>query len=136
MRTALFVFILAIISRVTFSQTQKTDLMLLKGIDTNIPEQQVKIQRKKLNLGFSLYQSSIGLYQKHISAQIGANCVFEVSCSRFSRQLVDEFGIVKGFFLSLDRVGRCNKLTLIETSPARLNTSGKVVEQIDDYCFH
>lgn len=95
-------------------------------------------EKRKLNLNplHLMYEASIGIYQKHISSQIGANCIYEVTCSRFSRQLVAEFGVTKGFFLSLDRVGRCNKLSFMETPPTRLNPLGKVVEHLQDYHLH
>ena len=135
MRSILIVMLLTFNSNAGHAQNWKTDLALLKGEESRTVEKKIA-SKTRSNLAYFLYQSSIGFYQKHISAQIGANCIYEVTCSRFSRQLVDEFGVVKGVFMSLDRVGRCNKLAYMETLPARINFSGKVMEHLDDYHLH
>ncbi len=82
-----------------------------------------------------VYKGSLGLYQKHISPQLATNCIYETSCSRFSRKLIHHHGLIKGFFLSCDRISRCNRITLAESSPLRLNRSGKVIEHPEDYSF-
>ncbi|MCX8491870.1 MAG: membrane protein insertion efficiency factor YidD, partial [Cyclobacteriaceae bacterium] len=89
------------------AQSIYSDLALLKGADWVQHAPKKKKNNFNLNPIYLIYQGSMGLYQKHISAQIGANCIYEITCSQFSRQLVKEFGVTKGFFLSLDRVGRC-----------------------------
>lgn len=114
------------------AQSWQNDQKLLLKKEVEV-ETQTSKQRKKITTTNFLYSISMGFYQKHLSPQIGANCIYETTCSRFSRQLVDEFGMVKGFFLSLDRVGRCNKLAYVESSPLRLNKNGKVIEHVKDF---
>ncbi len=130
--TSLFFIVVA---NTAFAQNWKEDAALLLSNDqaSNVPV------KRELNKGFNpgklMYNISMGFYQKHISAQMGTNCIYETTCSRFSRKLVAEFGIIKGFFLSLDRVGRCNKLAYAEASPLRLNHEGKIVEHTLDFRF-
>ncbi|MFM7850688.1 MAG: membrane protein insertion efficiency factor YidD [Flammeovirgaceae bacterium] len=120
-----------------YAQYVKTDFALLKEKDAEDKVEVVQSGKKhKLNPINWVYHGSIGLYQKHISAQLGANCIYEVTCSRFSRKLVEEFGVIKGSLLSLDRVGRCNKLYYMESSPVRLNKAGKIIETVQDYHLH
>lgn len=90
---------------------------------------------QKINPLAFLYNRSLGFYQKNISVQIAANCVFEKTCSHFSKDLTQEFGIIGGVVLSIDRLSRCNRISIHETSPLNINDKGKIKESIDDYRF-
>jgi len=72
-------------------------------------------------------------YQNHIGPQLATQCVFSLTCSRFSDQAFREFGFLKGYFLSFDRVMRCNKITVLETFPVRLDALGKIREEPADF---
>ncbi len=82
------------------------------------------------------YRFSIHFYHKAISEQLAANCAFELTCSRFSKAMVNKFGFVKGYFLTFDRLGRCNAISPLETYPIRLNAQRKIMETPSDFHFH
>ncbi|MGD1844117.1 MAG: membrane protein insertion efficiency factor YidD [Salibacteraceae bacterium] len=68
-------------------------------------------------------------YQKIISPQISAECMYSPSCSRFSQALIREFGLFKGVFLSADRLMRCNQLGALDVHRSRWDKkSGKATE--------
>lgn len=68
-------------------------------------------------------------YQKIISPQISAECMYSPSCSRFSQALIKEFGFIKGVFLSADRLMRCNQLGGLDVHHSRWDRStGKARE--------
>lgn len=50
----------------------------------------------------------IRIYQEAISTQDLPSCVFHPSCSRFALAALREFGSVKGYLLTADRLLRCN----------------------------
>ncbi|UCH64305.1 MAG: membrane protein insertion efficiency factor YidD [Fidelibacterota bacterium] len=50
----------------------------------------------------------IRVYQKAISTQDLPSCVFHPSCSRFALGALREYGSVKGYLLTADRLLRCN----------------------------
>ena len=54
------------------------------------------------------FNGSMYIYQKKISEQISAQCGFTPSCSEFSKSLIQNYGLIKGVFLSADRLMRCN----------------------------
>ena len=87
----------------------------------------------KINPLFWLYKGTIGFYQKNISVQIAANCVFETTCSHYSKVLVDEFGVLGGTLLSIERLSRCNRISLVETSLLNFSEEGKIKENIEQY---
>jgi len=45
-------------------------------------------------------------YKKHISK--GYHCRFVPSCSEYTYEAVEKYGILKGFWLGFKRVLRCN----------------------------
>ncbi len=51
----------------------------------------------------------------------------------FQPSLIRRYGIVKGFFLTIDRHGKCNKLSFYETLPNRINAKGKIIDSVNFY---
>lgn len=111
----------------------------LNQIETILEVKVEKKEKKSLKLHHAInpfywiYQGGIKGYQKVLSPQIASNCIYEISCSRFSSLLVDEFGLIKGGFLSLDRITRCNRAHHAETSKLQKNPNGKIKESIIDF---
>lgn len=52
--------------------------------------------------------SMIEFYQKHISGIFGAKCRFYPTCSEYTKQAIDKYGIIKGSFKGLKRILKCN----------------------------
>lgn len=50
----------------------------------------------------------IEIYQKYISPGLGHHCKFYPTCSEYTKQAVDKYGIIKGNILGLIRVIKCN----------------------------
>jgi len=54
----------------------------------------------------------ISFYQSYISSQDDDSCVFTKSCSVFSREAVNKYGILMGLMMTADRLLRCHPLAL------------------------
>ena len=53
----------------------------------------------------------IKFYQKNISPSLkfsGINCKFYPSCSDYTKQAIEKYGIIKGCVLGIYRILRCN----------------------------
>ncbi|GAC1444019.1 MAG: membrane protein insertion efficiency factor YidD [Chloroflexota bacterium] len=50
----------------------------------------------------------IVVYQKTISPMLGNVCRFEPSCSQYSREAIEKYGLLHGAWLGMKRVGRCH----------------------------
>ncbi|MBN8568876.1 MAG: membrane protein insertion efficiency factor YidD [Ignavibacteria bacterium] len=50
----------------------------------------------------------IKFYQKFISPLFPASCRFYPTCSQYSLEAFQEFGVFKGFYLSVKRILKCN----------------------------
>ncbi|CAD6509097.1 membrane protein insertion efficiency factor YidD [Candidatus Profftia tarda] len=54
----------------------------------------------------------IRMYQIFISPVLGKNCRFRPTCSEYSIQALRLFGVIKGTFLTLQRLSKCHPLNL------------------------
>lgn len=50
----------------------------------------------------------IRLYQMTLSQIFPPSCRFEPSCSRYTYQAIDKYGLIKGSWLGFKRILRCN----------------------------
>ncbi|MFA5778022.1 MAG: membrane protein insertion efficiency factor YidD [Candidatus Paceibacterota bacterium] len=50
----------------------------------------------------------INFYQKYISVFIKPSCVFYPTCSEYTKQAIEKYGILKGIYLGFLRILRCH----------------------------
>jgi len=65
-----------------------------------------KANRRRWWVGCSL--NLIKFYQKFISPNLGQNCRFYPSCSEYTYQAIGKYGLLKGFWMGIKRILRCN----------------------------
>lgn len=58
----------------------------------------------------SLVVRLIRIYQKLVSPGLGANCRYSPTCSSYAAEAISKFGVIKGVWLGMKRVGRCHPL--------------------------
>ena len=49
-------------------------------------------------------------YQYLISPLLGQNCRYTPTCSEYSIQAIEKYGIFKGLWLSIKRISKCHPL--------------------------
>lgn len=47
-------------------------------------------------------------YQNYISPVLGKNCKYYPTCSEYTKQAIEKYGVFKGFFYGLKRIIKCN----------------------------
>ena len=52
----------------------------------------------------------VRIYQKLVSANLGANCRYRPTCSQYTAEAIDRFGVIRGGWLGVKRIGRCHPL--------------------------
>lgn len=72
-------------------------------------------------------------YKSVISEQLLSDCGFVPSCSRFSYQAIHDLGLIKGIFLTADRLTRCNGYANLETSPYLIDTKHAKIKDIPSF---
>lgn len=79
--------------------------------------------------------SGLYFYQNVISKQIGSNCPYHHSCSGFSKMCIAKYGLIKGVFLTGDRLMRCTPFGLKDIQfKSDINPVSKRI--IDDPSFY
>ena len=56
----------------------------------------------------TLVLSVIKLYQNTFSSVLPSTCRFEPSCSHYTYEAIDRYGLLKGGWMALKRLGRCH----------------------------
>ncbi|MBS1490142.1 MAG: membrane protein insertion efficiency factor YidD [Bacteroidetes bacterium] len=117
----------------SLAQSTHQDLTLLEPPKVTQPEAVHSKSKSPITRFFLL---GVKIYQHSISEQLATNCSFELTCSRFSRAMINEYGLIKGYFLTFDRLSQCNAISPLETFPVRLNKQGKIIEYVTDFRFN
>ena len=50
----------------------------------------------------------INFYQKYISIFKKPSCVFYPTCSEYTKQAIEKYGVLKGIYLGFRRILRCH----------------------------
>ena len=72
------------------------------------------------------FKGLLKIYNRYFSEQIINDCIYEESCSTFSQGAINEYGLIKGGFLSADRLMRCNRASAMDIAPVRINDDGRI----------
>lgn len=62
----------------------------------------------QLTLGQTIVLGLIRFYQMFISPLLGSNCRFYPSCSQYSLEAVQKYGVLKGGWMGIQRISRCH----------------------------
>jgi len=120
----------------TMKMNAQSDLQLIETSVLNATQTKEKVSfgfgKKQLwNPVYYVAGSLMFVYQKLISPQFSASCLYEPSCSSYSRMLITEYGLFKGTLYSADRLMRCNRLGGYDIEAHQINPySGKVPENL------
>lgn len=60
---------------------------------------------------------AIRLYRAVLSPFFGTQCRFQPTCSAYAEQALQEHGIAKGLWLTLNRLRRCHPIRALGASP-------------------
>jgi putative component of membrane protein insertase Oxa1/YidC/SpoIIIJ protein YidD len=116
----------------------KTDL---KIIETKKFENEKYLDRnvkygfgKRKSFSNILFAPPLYVYQKFISSQISASCLYNPSCSEFSHRAFSSYSFPKAILSSIDRIMRCDRLSAIDIPKDMVDpVSHKKNEDIDYY---
>lgn len=109
-------FLWAFLLLTTFSAAQTKNAYNLNELQNlfephqhEIPRYAQQSSKPKNELEF-LMASGFNIYKTFISSQDNPSCVFYPSCSEYTVQSLQQFGLFMGTLRSFDRLSRCHRL--------------------------
>ena len=77
----------------------------------------------------------IDLYQKHLSPILGGKCPMYPSCSQYSKEAINQHGIVLGWFMTCDRLVRCGRDELNRSERVKVNQHNRCYDPVSKNDF-
>ncbi len=123
-------------------QLDSVDFQLLRSaqhVDHTYDSRQVTYGftkgKRTWNPVYHVLSSGMYVYQSVVSPLLSTRCVFTPTCSAYSKRLIHEYGLLKGTFLTADRLMRCNRISLSDNNNKYLlaNGHGHIAEDVDRY---
>ena len=62
----------------------------------------------QLTIGQRIVLALIRFYQHGLSPLLGSNCRFYPTCSHYTYEAIAKYGVLKGGWMGLRRIGRCH----------------------------
>lgn len=132
-------FFLISINFYSFSQNININDLILKNMDKKHPmvhhHQRSIMQPKKnyIQIINPLNYISIALmftYQRAITQQLNGSCVFENSCSQFTKKAINYHGLIVGSLIGLNQLQTCFPSSFLDYPDHKLNNSFKIKNPI------
>ncbi|VFP86642.1 Putative membrane protein insertion efficiency factor [Candidatus Erwinia haradaeae] len=70
-----------------------------------------------LSLGSQILILIVRVYQCALSPFLGPRCRFQPTCSQYSIEALQRFGVFKGSWLSIKRILQCHPLSSCDNNP-------------------
>lgn len=131
--------LLILLASSSFSQSIVDKELLLNSCNNS------KYAEKSITYTFSqrhkvtnfLVKPLLFVYQKFLSKQISAECLYHTSCSEYSKLLYKRYGFTKATLSTIDRLMRCDRLSELDIKAIdRDKKTGKKIETTNYYLFH
>ncbi|MBR2683607.1 MAG: membrane protein insertion efficiency factor YidD [Atopobiaceae bacterium] len=52
--------------------------------------------------------AAIRWYQRYISPLLGSHCIYSPTCSEYTLEAIERYGVAKGIWLGAKRIARCH----------------------------
>jgi putative component of membrane protein insertase Oxa1/YidC/SpoIIIJ protein YidD len=101
--------------------------------DSSVIASHIKAQvNKDQEAGYGFHGNSVhgisgfflSVYQEYISVLISADCIYSLSCSRYSKQSISQHGVLKGVLATGDRLSRCSSIAAKDIPEFKWNDDG------------
>ncbi len=63
-------------------------------------------------------------YKKYVSNTIHASCIYTPTCSMYTLDAIEKYGVIRGIFMGMKRILRCNPLHKGGFDPVKENLRG------------
>lgn len=123
-----------------FAYTQSADdLSYLKQADEEnyfLHDHHQRVEKAENNSNLNPGVWFLNIYKTLIADQLSTGCVYQITCSDFMRLAIAEYNLIKGFFLGLDRLSRCNNLSMKDIPENKFDKKTQLIhDHPKDYEF-
>ncbi len=66
----------------------------------------------------------IVFYKRHISPSLGKTCIYTPTCSMYTQDAIEKYGVVRGILKGCRRILRCNPFAKGGFDPVKENLKG------------
>lgn len=71
-------------------------------------------------------------YQRILSEQIQAACMYEISCSNYTKAAIEKHGLIKGSLIGLNQLNGCFPAIIYDFPDHKVNKNYKVINRLED----
>lgn len=68
-------------------------------------------------------------YQNAISEQIQAECLYEISCSQFTKKMIEKKGLIIGAFVGFHQLNNCQGNAILDYPSYKISEKDKIINQ-------
>ncbi|HOO23317.1 MAG TPA: membrane protein insertion efficiency factor YidD [Clostridia bacterium] len=69
-------------------------------------------------------RKAIFFYKRHLSPSIGRECIYTPTCSMYTLDAIEKYGALRGIFMGILRILRCNPFAKGGFDPVKENLRG------------
>lgn len=78
---------------------------------TSLPAGEASLKERQAAPGVRVALFVLSVYKAYLSVLFAGTCRFEPTCSRYAYEAVERFGVLRGSWLALKRLARCQPLS-------------------------
>ncbi len=109
---------------------EKLSNSLFKEFKYEEPKPRALVQYKsnsRLNIIKWVSSKTLYFYQNSLSEQIQAECMYEISCSQYTKKMIEKRGLILGVFLGFHQLNNCHPGALKDYPTFKITSEDKIL---------
>lgn len=125
------VFSIFIFVQFTYLSQEKSDsisTILFNEFQYKKEQKRTKMQLKsKFNIFSYSLRELMHFYQNTLSEQIQADCIYEISCSQFTKKMIEKKGIIIGTLVGFHQLNNCQPNSVHDYPSHKISHKNKII---------